>query len=52
MTWGEFKAAMAAAGAQDGDEIAWIDVGRTGVEPEDITRRFNGDGVFELQVAV
>lgn len=26
MTWGEFKAAVEAAGVKDGDEIGWIDI--------------------------
>lgn len=48
MTWGEFKAAMAAAGAQDGDEIAYIDIGSEKVTPEEVKRHF--DGINEVHV--
>lgn len=47
MTWGDFKAAMDAAGVQDTDTIGYIDVGdMSGIE----VRREVTNGIGRLRV--
>lgn len=51
MTWGEFKATMAAAGVQDTDEIGYIDIGCWEVSAEDIHRVDIHDNKIQIEVA-